>query len=495
MDSIELQQKNDPQDDVYDPIEDIDFVQEDIHSKVAKPVWILIVASVLSSTFFVALDNTIVAGVQSPIVQEFGREGKLSWLAMAFVLSSSATVLTWGKLFSIFSAKPLYLVSVTLFQVGSALCGGAPSINAFIIGRAIAGLGGAGMYIGCLNLLSVTTPDRQRPFYMALIGITWGTGIALGPVVGGAFSENVYATWRWAFYKNFCIGPNPRLIQKLSQIDYLGVFLNVGTFTALVMAIDLGGNIYDWGIGENIALWVIGGFFLTAFVLQQRFKIGTTDRERIFPADFLRTPIMWVLFILTCATSTCVVVPTYYIPLHFQLVCGDSPLAAAVGLLPFIVVMVFMGLSVGLSMMLRGFYMLWCPGGGIWTIFAGASMSMVDMHTSKSTVYIASTVIGEDAELGNSLVLAIAGAVFQNKALDDMEKIFSGEPRGKLHGVIAGSGSPLLSMASSQARDKALAAIVTAISRVYYLVVVAGALAFLVSLFMKRESVFVRAAS
>ena len=75
-------------------------------------------------------------------------------------------------MYGIFSAKWLYIISTVLFETGSAICGGAPTMNALIVGRAIAGLGGAGMYLGCLTLLSLTTSLRQRPNYMAFIGLS-----------------------------------------------------------------------------------------------------------------------------------------------------------------------------------------------------------------------------------------------------------------------------------------------------------------------------------
>jgi MFS family permease len=131
----------------------------------------LIVLTILSSTFLFALDNTIVADVQSPLVQQFGEVEKLSWIGVAFVLSGSAAI-TWyvlneiresvarpltveldyrGKLYAIFSAKWLYLSSVVLFETGSALCGAALTMNVFIVGRAIAGLGVGSI---CLSLLA-----------------------------------------------------------------------------------------------------------------------------------------------------------------------------------------------------------------------------------------------------------------------------------------------------------------------------------------------------
>ena len=79
-----------------------------------------------------------------------------------------------------FDAKILYLICVFLFELGSAVCGAAPNIDALIIGRAICGWGGAGMYTGVMTLLSVTTTEHERPTYIGLTGLTWGGGTVLG---------------------------------------------------------------------------------------------------------------------------------------------------------------------------------------------------------------------------------------------------------------------------------------------------------------------------
>jgi MFS family permease len=69
-------------------------------------------------------------------------------------------------------------------------------MNALIVGRVIAGIGGAGMYLGNLNLISINTTMRERPIYMGGVGIVWGAGTILGPVIGGSFADSK-ATWRW----------------------------------------------------------------------------------------------------------------------------------------------------------------------------------------------------------------------------------------------------------------------------------------------------------
>ena len=80
-----------------------------------------------------------------------------------------AVVLPVGKLYDLFNTKTLFISSITLFLAGSALCGAAPTINAFIVGRVIAGIGGNSIYFGALTLISVNTNDRERPTYLGLM--------------------------------------------------------------------------------------------------------------------------------------------------------------------------------------------------------------------------------------------------------------------------------------------------------------------------------------
>lgn len=89
----------------------------------------------------------------------------------------------------------------TAIPIGSTICGAAPNIDALIVGRAICGLGGSGMYVGVLTLLSMTTTEAERALYMGFPGITWGVGTVLGPIVGGAFAQSS-ATWRWGTMAN-----------------------------------------------------------------------------------------------------------------------------------------------------------------------------------------------------------------------------------------------------------------------------------------------------
>lgn len=88
-------------------------------------------------------------------------------------------------MYSQFDAKALYLVTVFLFEAGSAICGAANSMDVLIFGRALCGTGGVGLYAGVMTLLSVFTTEHERPMYIGLTGLTWGLGTVLGPIIGG----------------------------------------------------------------------------------------------------------------------------------------------------------------------------------------------------------------------------------------------------------------------------------------------------------------------
>lgn len=145
--------------------------------------------AVLSSLFLYALDNTVVAAIQPIIVTEYKAVDRLPWLSVAFLLGATATNMVWGRIYSQFNSKWLYFFNVALFEVGSAICGASPTMNGLIVGRAICGVSGSGLYVGVMTLVAVTTTMAERPLYVSGTGVTWALGIVLGPIVGLGWLE------------------------------------------------------------------------------------------------------------------------------------------------------------------------------------------------------------------------------------------------------------------------------------------------------------------
>jgi MFS family permease len=504
--------------------------------------WITVVLAILSSTFLFALDYTIVADIQPVIVEHFNSVGKLSWLSVAFNIGAVATNLVWGKIFGQFNAKWTYILCVFLFEAGSALCGAAPTIEALIVGRAICGLGGSGMYVGVMTLLAATTTIQERPMYVSGTGLTWGLGTVLGPIIGGAFTDSS-AGWRWSFYVNLCIGaicapvyifmlpnkdprPGVSLLDRAREMDYLGGILIIGAFISGVMAVTFGGVTYPWNSGKIIGLFVCSGVLFILLGLQQVFSVFTTISRRIFPVEFFKIRTMLILFAMTAAGGTAIFIPIYMIPLFFQFTRSDSAFESGVRLLPFIILMIFAVISNGAILSAYGYYMPWYTVGGLLVLTGGALMYTVDDMTSVSRVYGYTILIGFGDGLfaqasfsvaqaivdpkmvasavgfitcaqisGVTIALAITNSVFLNKSQTSIQAILPNVPTEEIQQAISGAGSQFFQDLSGPVKEQVLAAIVSAMSNAYILVITAGALVAVLSLVMKREKLFLTASA
>jgi MFS family permease len=502
--------------------------------------WALVVLSILSSTFLFALDNTIVADIQPVIVLHFNDVANLTWLSVAFLIGAAATNLVWGKIFGQFNAKWTYIFCVFLFELGSAVCGAAPSMNALIVGRAICGVGGSGMYVGVMTLLAATTTMHERPMYIGGTGLTWGLGTVLGPIIGGGFSDSS-AGWRWGFYINLCVGavcapvyifmlpnkdprPGVSLKDRAREMDYVGAVLTIGAFVSGVMAVSFGGLTYPWNSGKIIGLFVCSGVLFILLGLQQVYTIFTTTSRRVFPVEFFKSRTMLILFAMTAAGGTAIFVPIYMIPIFFQFTRNDTALEAGVRLLPFIMLMIFAVIGNGAILSAYGYYMPWYTIGGLLVLTGGALMFTVHTTTSIARVYGYSIIIGFGDGLfaqasfsvaqaitapeliasavgfitcaqvsGVTIALAIANSVFLNKSQTSIAAILPGTPIGEIQAAIAGAGSTFVASLNEVVKEQVLKAIVDAMSKTYILVITAGTLAVVLSLGMKREKLFIAA--
>lgn len=501
--------------------------------------WAFSCAALLSSIFLYAFDCTVVADIQSSIIAEWGAIDKLPWLSNGLIMPATAFVMPWGRLYGQFNAKVLYLTCVLLFEVGSALCGAAPNVDALIVGRAIAGVGGAGIYMGVMTLIAATTTMRERPFYVGLTGLTWGIGIVLGPVIGGAFSISSVG-WRFAFYINLLVAvpavpayifllPNhidPRpditsLRARLEEIDYVGNVLLIGGLASFILAINWGGVIHPWKSGQVIGCFCASGVLFILLAVQQVRAVATTAARRIIPVQILGNRTVLILVACCASAGAAAFVPIYFIPTFFQFTRGDSALDAGVRLLPFIVVMVVFIIVNGSLMGRLGYYTPWFTTGGLLALTGAALMYTVRADTSLARIYGYTVVLGSGVGMwlqaslsvaqavvapgdvpaavglvmlgqfvGICISLAIANTVFLNDARSAIQAILPDVPSETIGSAIQGSTSGFLDTLEPDVKTLVLDAIILAMDQVYILVIVAGSLTAVLSLFMKRVKLF-----
>ncbi|KAI1407129.1 major facilitator superfamily-domain-containing protein [Hypoxylon sp. FL1857] len=493
--------------------------------------WICVFVSLISSIFLFALDNTIVADVQPKIIETLGDVDKLPWVSVSYPLGVIAFNLLLTNLYLLFDNKLLFIVGVVLFDAGSAICGAAPNMTALIFGRIICGLGGANLYIGAMNLISVLTSEAERPLYLSMVGLTWGTGTVLGPIIGGAFA-NSSATWRWGFYLNICVGAavapiyifllpsyNPGLSTSLSarlrSLDWVGAILNAGALTALVMAVSFGGGVYAWSSSQVIGLFSSSGALWILFILQQACALFTTKEQRLFPVKYLKSKQMTILFIQIVCAVCVVYIPLYYIPIYFQFARGDDAFQAGVRLLPFVFFEVTGVILSGALLNKVGYYFPWYLLGSILSLVGGVLLQRVTIDTIAGAIYGYTIIIGfgcglyaqtsyavaqlltPPAEIpktvafigygqisGITIALTVAGSVFLNRATDSVAAILPDIPRQSVQQYITGTSGGFLDQFPEAVRQGVLTAIVRSISDVYWLIVAASGLSILLSLFM-----------
>ncbi|KAK2863642.1 hypothetical protein FQN49_004135 [Arthroderma sp. PD_2] len=506
--------------------------------------WTLAVIVLLASAFLYGLDTTIVADVQAPVVEQFGDVQKLSWLGSGFPLGSVATILPIGALYNIFSIKIVYIVSIVLFEAGSALCGAAPDMNTLIIGRVIAGIGGSGMYLGVLTYFSVFVSERRQPLYVSIAGFVWGLGTVVGPVIGGLFAHSK-ATWRWAFYINLVLAavkapvllllvpdylPNPqkKAFQKLKELDLIGMILNAGIYVGWVIPMTFASTLWGWSDNRTIASFVVFGVVFIAFAIQQGVPLFTTLEQRVFPAQFLKRSVMVLLYICTSCTNSALLVPAYYIPLFFQFTRGDSPVDAAVRLLPLIILAIVSIMVQGITMPLVGYYAPYYTISGVLVVVGSTLMSTVGVDTPVANIYGYSIILGIGTGLGvqasygiaaakvkeeevqhainyinlaqigaETISLTIAGTIFQQLAFKNLSLYLAGRgyTAAELIAAIAGTQSVILQNGSEEVKTLAIKAIVEAMKKVYVSMIAAGGLQVICSFFLPREKLFMKPAA
>src|SRR5207247_4362834 len=151
-----------------------------------------------------ALDQTIVATALPKVVSQLGGLTHYSCVFTAYMHGSTVPVPLYGKLGDAHGRKPLFLVAISIFLVGSALCGLAQNMVQLVVFRAIQGVGAGGLFPLTLAMVGMIVPPRDRGRYQGLIWSVFAAASIVGPLIGGFIVDNL--SWRWIFYVNLPVG-------------------------------------------------------------------------------------------------------------------------------------------------------------------------------------------------------------------------------------------------------------------------------------------------
>ena len=308
-----------------------------------------IVIALILSIFLVALDMTIVATAIPRITDEFHSLNQVGWYGSAFFLTVAAFQSMWGKAYKYFLLKPTFLFSIFIFELGSLICAVANDSTTLIVGRAIAGAGGAGIASGVYTIIAVSAPPKQRPAFTGLLGATYGCASVIGPLLGGVFTQNL--TWRWCFWINLPIGGASAAIivftfrtpahvqpttatwrEKVLQMDIPGAALIMGAAICYLLALQWGGITKSWSNSSVIGTLVGFGLIVIVFIVLE-YHMG---ERALMQGRLLKQKIIVIMAIYVITICGLFFILLYYLPIYFQSVDGVSPSQSGIRNLPLV---------------------------------------------------------------------------------------------------------------------------------------------------------------
>jgi len=298
-----------------------------------------IYSGLMVTLMLAALDQTIVATALPKVVSDLGGITQYTWVFTAYMLGSTVTVPLYGKLGDAHGRKPLFIIAISIFLVGSALCGLAQNMVELVIFRAIQGVGAGGLFPLTLAMVGMIVPPRDRGRYQGLIGSVFAAASIIGPLVGGFIVDNF--SWRWIFYVNLPVGglalavilvTMPRRPYKQEHsIDWFGAGVLAAGTTALLLGLVWGGRDYPWASPEVLGPLGASVVLLAAFALVER-----EVREPILPFDLLRNQTVASSVACMGLVGAAMFGTISFVPLFVQGVIGTSATSSGVVLTPFL---------------------------------------------------------------------------------------------------------------------------------------------------------------
>ena len=304
--------------------------------------WIM--AGLLLCVFLAAVDATIVSTALPTIAGELGGLNRMSWVVTAYLITSTACTPLFGKISDLMGRRQVLQVALTVFFVGSLLCGAAQSITQLVLARALQGVGGGGLQALAFIVVGDMLSPRERGRYMGYFTGTFALSGLAGPLLGGLVVDSGALGWRWIFYLNipliviaafvttYVLRLLPvRRIQR--RIDWMGSALLIAGVVCLLLYASLGDD-EGWTSGPMLGVLVAGIVFTIGFI-REEFRA----EEPVLPMRLFKDRVFTIGMLIAFVSGGALMSANVYLPLFLQTVAGATATRAGLLLAPMMLTM------------------------------------------------------------------------------------------------------------------------------------------------------------
>jgi MFS family permease len=294
-----------------------------------------ILIALMLTSFLVAIEATVLSTAIPSIVDDLGGFEQFPWLFSVYLLTQAVTLPIYSKLADMVGRKPIILIGIGFFLLGSILSGFADSMLALIIFRAIQGIGAGAVMPIAITISGDIYTVQERAKVQGYLASVWGIAAVIGPTIGGLFAQ--FDAWRGIFFVNIplCLlaawmimrNYTEKLEKRTHRVDYAGAALVAIAFSALLLAVLEGGRSWAWDSVTSIALFAGGALLLALFVF-----VESRAAEPIIPLWLFSNRLIVVTTLVSFGVGASLTGLTSYVPLYLQGAAGASPIVAGFAL-------------------------------------------------------------------------------------------------------------------------------------------------------------------
>ena len=313
-------------------------MDNETHYDLAKDQINLVMAGLMVGLLVAAFDYSIMATAMPKVINSLHGMEYYVWPFTSYMLSSTISIILFGKLSDIYGRKNVLIVGIIVFVFTSVLCGLASNMYELIIFRGLQGIGGGILISLPFIVVGEIFSPIERAKYMGILASVFGIADVLGPILGGVITDTF--GWRWIFFINVPVGiaavtmilyslPNFKLPDIKKVIDYSGIITFTLALSSLFLAITLAGDLNKYPIYEISGLFVFSVIMFTLFILTENKAV-----EPILPLRLFKNSIFNISSLESFLASALMFCGIIYIPLFAQDVLGMSATNSGLIMIP-----------------------------------------------------------------------------------------------------------------------------------------------------------------